>query len=197
MTEAEWLACDKPIFLWEHAKNVPRWTPRTLRLFVSAFWGWQSQRLKGNYRTVCERNAKAFEKWAETGKLAHRHRSGQSEHIIFFNESAQLAAAATVRGPTRQWGRGWEDALKVMAGFLRDILGNPLRPVAVDASWLTSTVVALAEGIYADRAFDRLPILADALMDAGCDHAEVLEHCRGDGPHVRGCWVVDLLLGKS
>ena len=80
--------------------------------------------------------------------------------------------------------------------ILRDTFGNPFRPVALDASWLTSTVVALAEGIYAGRAFDRLPILADALQDAGCDDEQVLTHCRGAGVHVRGCWVVDLLSGR-
>ena len=57
-------------------------------------------------------------------------------------------------------------------------------------------VRALAEGIYADRAYDRMPVLADALEDAGCDYAEILSHCRGNGPHVRGCWVLDALLGK-
>jgi hypothetical protein len=81
--------------------------------------------------------------------------------------------------------------------IIRDIFGNPFRPVTVDPAWLTSTVVALATGIYTERAFDRMPILADALMDAGCANADVLNHCRSDGPHVRGCWVVDLLLGKS
>jgi hypothetical protein len=78
-----------------------------------------------------------------------------------------------------------------------DIFGNPFRPIAVDPRWRTSTVLALADGIYADRAFDRMPILADALEEAGCDSADVLAHCRGDGSHVRGCWVVDLLLGKE
>jgi hypothetical protein len=82
-------------------------------------------------------------------------------------------------------------------GVLRDIFGNPFRPATVDPTWRTSTVLALAEGIYAERAFDRMPILADALQDAGCDNEDVLNHCRGDGPHVKGCWVVDLLLGKS
>jgi hypothetical protein len=70
-------------------------------------------------------------------------------------------------------------------------------PVTPSQSWLTPTVVSLAEGIYADRAFDRLPILADALQDAGCDNADVLDHCRGPGPHARGCWVIDLVLGKE
>jgi hypothetical protein len=77
------------------------------------------------------------------------------------------------------------------------VFGNPFHPITVGATWLTSTVVALATGIYDERAFDRMPILADALQDAGCDNADILNHCRGPGPHVRGCWVVDLLLGKS
>jgi hypothetical protein len=81
--------------------------------------------------------------------------------------------------------------------MLHCIFGNPFRPVSFDPNWRTSTVVALAEGVYADRAFDRLPILADALEDAGCGHPDILAHCRGPGPHARGCWVVDLVLGKS
>jgi hypothetical protein len=80
--------------------------------------------------------------------------------------------------------------------LLRCIVGNPFRPVGLAPSWITSTVVQLAQGIYAERAFDRLPILADALQDAGCDNPDILAHCRGDGPHVRGCWVVDLVLGR-
>ena len=85
----------------------------------------------------------------------------------------------------------------VQTRLVRDIFGNPFRPVTIDPSWLTSTTVSLAEGIYSDRAFDRMPILADALQDAGCDSADILGHCRSDGPHVRGCWVIDLLLGKE
>ncbi|QEL18634.1 hypothetical protein [Limnoglobus roseus] len=81
--------------------------------------------------------------------------------------------------------------------ILRDIFGNPFRPVTFSPSWLTTTAVGLAEAIYADRAFDRLPILADALQDAGCEDEAILAHCRGDGPHVRGCWVVDGVLGKG
>jgi hypothetical protein len=69
--------------------------------------------------------------------------------------------------------------------------------VTVDPSWLTTDVVALAEGIYAERAFDRMPILADAIQDAGCDNDDVLLHCRDTQlTHVRGCWVVDLLTGR-
>ncbi|MBL8797494.1 MAG: hypothetical protein JNM56_26575 [Planctomycetia bacterium] len=85
----------------------------------------------------------------------------------------------------------------VHSAFLRDILGNPLRPISADPSWQTETVSSLATAIYDERAFDRLPILADALEDAGCDNADMLNHCRQPGEHVRGCWVVDLVLGKK
>ncbi len=88
------------------------------------------------------------------------------------------------------------EAETTQAAILRDIFGNPFRTAPLDPVWLTSTVVALAEGIYADRAFDRMPILADALQDAGCDNDDILNHCRQPGEHVRGCWVVDLVLGK-
>ncbi len=83
------------------------------------------------------------------------------------------------------------------ATLLRDIFDNPFRLASIDSTWLTSDVRILAEGIYRDRAFDRMPILADALQDAGCDNEGILTHCRSEGPHVRGCWVVDLVLGKS
>jgi hypothetical protein len=80
--------------------------------------------------------------------------------------------------------------------LLRDIFGNPFRPVTINPAWRTPTVLSLAQAIYDERAFDRLPILADALEDAGCTDASILEHCRSGGGHVRGCWVVDLLLGR-
>lgn len=84
--------------------------------------------------------------------------------------------------------------------LLRDIFGNPYRPASVAASvlaWNGGMVRRMAESIYDERAFDRLPILADALEEAGCTDADILNHCRQPGEHVRGCWVVDLLLGKS
>ncbi|MCE9560579.1 MAG: hypothetical protein K8U57_00860 [Planctomycetes bacterium] len=85
----------------------------------------------------------------------------------------------------------------VQSALLRCVFGNPFQPVKLDPQWLTSTVTALAAGIYADRAFDRLPILADALQDAGCDCELLLSHCRELGQHCRGCWVVDILLEKE
>jgi len=80
-------------------------------------------------------------------------------------------------------------------------VGNPFRPAPhIDPAWLAGnggTVPKLARAIYDERAFDRLPVLADALEDAGCTDADILTHCRSGGEHVRGCWVVDLLLGKD
>ena len=82
--------------------------------------------------------------------------------------------------------------------LLRDIVGNPFRPVAFSPAWRTDTAVLLARQMYDSRDFSAMPILADALQDAGCDHADILSHCRdANQPHVRGCWVVDLVLGKS
>jgi hypothetical protein len=81
--------------------------------------------------------------------------------------------------------------------LLYDVIGNPFRPVKVERDWLTSTVVALAGRFYQAKDSTLMPILADALQDAGCDSDDILDHCRGPGPHVRGCWVVDLILGKT
>ena len=74
--------------------------------------------------------------------------------------------------------------------------GDTHQPVVLDPVWRTSTVVALAKQMYGSRDFTAMPILADALQDAGCDNEDILDHCRRPGPHVRGCWVVDLVLGK-
>jgi hypothetical protein len=83
--------------------------------------------------------------------------------------------------------------------LLRDVLGRP-DDVSVSGTsdwlgWHGGLVPKLARGIYEDRAFDRMPILGDALEDIGCADEAILAHCRGPGPHVRGCWVVDTLLG--
>jgi hypothetical protein len=81
--------------------------------------------------------------------------------------------------------------------LLHCIFGNPFRPVIFDVAWQTTTVTTLAGAIYTEKSFERMPILADALEEAGCTDADILNHCRGPAPHVRGCWVVDLLLGKQ
>ncbi|QEL15603.1 hypothetical protein [Limnoglobus roseus] len=95
------------------------------------------------------------------------------------------------------WHEAWAAEQSAQVALLRDVFGNPFRTVNFDPAWLTPTAVGLAEAIYADRAFDRLPILADSLQDAGCEDEAILGHCRGDGVHVRGCWVLDGVLGNG
>jgi hypothetical protein len=97
-------------------------------------------------------------------------------------------------------GRLWVEERKWQFQRFCDLFGNVFHPPSFDPGWLAwngSVTLSLAQTIYEGRAFDRLPILADALEDAGCTDAAILAHCRGPGPHVRGCWVVDLILGKS
>jgi hypothetical protein len=118
------------------------------------------------------------------------------EAALWASVNANIALSDFKQRPEADEVGGSPEA-RVQAPLLRCIFGNPFRPVAVESGWLTSTVAELARGIYADRAFDRLAILADALQDAGCEHPDILGHCRGGGPHVRGCWVVDLVLGKA
>jgi hypothetical protein len=91
------------------------------------------------------------------------------------------------------------DAGRVQATAVRDLF-NPFGPVALDPAcltWDTGTVPAIARRIYAEREFHGLPILADALTEAGCTDSALLDHYRGPGPHVLGCWGVDLVLDKG
>jgi hypothetical protein len=95
---------------------------------------------------------------------------------------------------------GWSTVCRL----LHDVVGNPSRPVAIPTAWRTPTVVSLATAAYEERSLPsgeldpaRLAVLSDALEDAGCDSNEILAHLRGPGPHVRGCWVLDRLLGKE
>ncbi len=91
--------------------------------------------------------------------------------------------------PGESWVTGGRDS---------DVFGNDFRPITFDPAWRTDTAVSLARGMYESRDFGAMPILADALQDAGCDNEHILNHCRGiSTTHVRGCWVVDLVLGKE
>jgi len=119
----------------------------------------------------------------ETGLIV-----GEEETVNFLARDDRGDAAFQSRRVKEMYGQ---------AALLRDIFGNPFRPVTADTSWLTPTMSKLAQAIYNERRFQDTPDLADALEDAGCMIREILDHCRGPGPHVRGCWVVDLVLGKS
>jgi hypothetical protein len=210
MTEEEWLACADPTPMLKFLRG--RASDRKLRLFACGCCRRHKSVLRGkrNLQTL-----EASEEFAD-GRMTRKDMRKVRENWYVYdypfplrgtwqaalshatildtggwsvaNDTAPHAAQASPRPEREQIAQ---------AGILRDIFGNPFRPVAVDPAWLTSTVVALAEGIYAERAFDRLPILADALQDAGCENGDVLTHLRGDGPHVRGCWALDLVLGKS
>ena len=86
---------------------------------------------------------------------------------------------------------------RIQADLARCLFGNPFRPTTFDPRWRTSTAVGLARAVYDEHAFDRLPILADALEEAGCDDEPMLKHCREAAVHARGCWVVDRVLGNA
>jgi hypothetical protein len=88
-------------------------------------------------------------------------------------------------------------ARNVQCDLLRDLLGNPYRPVVIQPAWINPTVRAVAQTIYDERRFEELPILGDALAEAGCTDDEILAHCRSGKDHARGCWLVDSLLGRD
>jgi hypothetical protein len=127
----------------------------------------------------------------------------QVARVAALSASAHLAAAPELPDAERLPAALAE--CQAQADLLRDIFGNPFHPPpALDPAWLTAEVVALAEAAYADRLLPsghldpaRLAALARALEDAGGEDAGLLSHLRGPGPHVRGCHVLDLLLGKS
>jgi hypothetical protein len=118
---------------------------------------------------------------------------------------AVSATASAVERAAIEWAMELQDpkAVARVAGaavrtdLVRDLFGNPFRPVAFDPFWRSPAVVGLASSIYEEHTFDQLPLLADALTDAGCADDELLVHCRSAGTHARGCWAVDLALGKS
>jgi hypothetical protein len=89
-----------------------------------------------------------------------------------------------------------DDRFRMLEAIFRDLVGNPLQPIPLDPRWRTLDVLGLARAIDEDGAFGRLPILADALLDAGCWDDAIIGHCRGPGPHARGCWLIDLILDQ-
>lgn len=130
---------------------------------------------------------------AEDQRLA-AHRAAVEGSV----SAARAAAGSAGKGGNLlKFGRTYGAERRAQAHLLRDIIGNPFRRLTVDQAGLTPGVVSLAQGAYLERAFDRMPILGDALEEAGCVDVAILAHCREPIEHVRGCWVVDILLGKS
>jgi hypothetical protein len=124
---------------------------------------------------------------------------------LLFQAFAQAYSAhphAQPAGPTDPpldpaWQLVYFAAKQKQSALARDIFGNPFRPFELDPLWQTTVVLTLARSIYETRDFLRLPNLAAALAEAGCDNQEIINHCREPRPHVLGCWVLDSLLGKS
>jgi hypothetical protein len=178
MTESEWLECEdsKPMLEFLRGKA----SDRKLTLFnCAAMRSWLSPGQNAGEKAieVTERRAdqqatREEEKmaWADIGGVTESPPKGKAE---------------------------WLSRQRHLTRLLRCILGNPFRPVTTVPSWLTPSVKALAQIIYDERTFDQMPILGDELAKSGCADKEILGHCRGSGPHVRGCWVVDLVLGKG
>src|SRR5260370_13288911 len=210
MTEGEWLECTDPAPMLESLRGKA--SDRKLRLFACAccrrVWDLLPEMIIRQLVDVAERYVDGKATVTELGRLrklatraearyfqphwlAVRHASVESAHWIAYGASLRVPCKPVL-------GIGSEGAAQAI--LLRDIFGNPFRPVALDPAWLAwngGTVRKMAEAIYDDRAFDRLPILADALEEAGCTDRDILDHCRSGGDHVRGCWVIDLLLGKE
>jgi hypothetical protein len=137
---------------------------------------------------------------ARAARLAAGGGDAASLCVAVAEDAGFAAAAFACCGPAGA--RGWDAAHAAeedaQAMLLADVLGNLSRPLPqVETAWLQAGVVSLAREIYAERAFERLPVLADALEDGGCGDAEILGHLRGPGPHALGCWCLDAVLGKS
>jgi hypothetical protein len=211
MTEAEWLACIDPIPMLEFIKG--KVSDRKLRLFAVAccrrVWHLLVDERSREAVAVAERFADgvATEQELEGVRQVAWEFSLHTVHEneAFFDLGADALNAADVPAWTAEW--SVEPVRVVIAAqralgsteqaehsrLLRCVV-NPFRSAPIHPIGGRGT--KLAEGIYAERAFDRLPRLADALEEAGCTDAEILDHCRVQTSHVRGCWVIDLLLGK-
>jgi hypothetical protein len=208
MTEAEWLACTDPSSMLESLNNKA--SARKRRMFAIA-WCRHEWHLLSDVRSqraveVAEAYADglatvdaldaAYDAAYEAAYELDQPGLGSRRNSALY--SAGNVAARNVSLPAFP---AFEDGpIASQITIIRDIFGNPFRPVSLDPAWLTwnaGTVRKMAQAIYDDRAFDRLPILADALEEAGCTDRDILDHCRSGGDHVRGCWVIDLLLGKQ
>jgi hypothetical protein len=225
MTEAEWLVCTDPTAMLEYLRA--RTSDRKLRLIAVASCQRAKEFTEYWYHELAD-IAEAFAEGRATLAAMQAVRAKHHPSNDYFDRNAFYDSAGSNLGETiphlvedlAEWiatchvddaGKtleAWETErsiefereLAISADEVREIAGNPFRPVSIDSSWLVwnnGTVVQLAQVIHDERAFDRMPVLADALEDAGCSDAAILDHLRGPGPHVRGCWVVDLLLGKS
>jgi hypothetical protein len=211
MTEGEWLACTNPQPMLDYLRDEIG--DRKLRLFICACVRRVWRQLENE---ISQRAVEIAEHYADGGATTEELRAAFFaaldaadleilEPTVFNSRSAAMIAATPHPNIGDAESAGWYTAraepLHCSSGqrarLLRDLIPSPFRSVTIDPRWLSPNVVALAGKIYDDRTFDHLPILADALEEAGCSNSDILNHCRQSGEHVPGCWVVDLILGKE
>jgi hypothetical protein len=213
MTEEQWRSCTSPWPMLVFLQSSSRASERKLRLFACAccraIWPQITSRRCREAVETAEQYADGLvdrKAMTSVGKLAHgsiKYR-GQVQHAHLAARGTALTFSPTYvpTNVVRHVLRTQEEPIgeELVCDFLRDILGSlPFRSIPIEQRWLDwqeRTVYRLAQSIYADGAFDRLPILADALEEAGCADAEILNHLRGPGPHVRGCWALDAASGR-
>jgi hypothetical protein len=203
MDEKRWNECEDPRKLLAWVRRVA--SDRKLRLFACSFWRewWQPSADEDSVRLVdyAERLAESGT-WPDGGfpggfglkwhPLVAKDAFDSANWTIRETSGFKSRLDCMRHDPTAR-----ERAAAFQVRLLREVFGCPFPPVTLPASLLTPTVVQLAQVIYDGRHFGDMPILADALEEAGCDNQEVLTHCRSEGPHTRGCWVVDLVLRKE
>jgi hypothetical protein len=195
MTEAEWLAYED-IRVAVSALHGSCVSQRKLRLFACGCCRQVWDLLNAEQRESVMVGERFADRTVTALELRDYCATLARDQVVACNHQVAAHACDAADGVLLTWHSG-EVPPALQLRLLRDTLGNPFRPIAFDPSWRTSTVTALAQGMYDSRDFSAMPILADALQDVDCDNEEVLNHCRGPGPHVRGCWVVDAVLGKS
>lgn len=216
VTELEWASCSDPTLMLYFLQG--KTSDRKLRLFAVAccrrVWNELTDERSQRAVELAERAADepiepdrlmaASNDAADGLKVAVARARGSTNSLAAAAALEALRADDLFRvalnvsqwiSPSRRYGPPCPEEIE-QAKLLRQIVGNPFRPVGVDPAWRTPEVVRLAQTIYGERAFDRMAELADALEDAGCTKADVLRHCRDRKGHVRGCWVLDLLLGR-
>lgn len=203
MTEDKWRVCVDPRAI--HDYHRMKKDPRRLRLLtvaclrlalppdplVTQILGVAESYADGVASRADFLAARKQVRQAEKDKHPHTDLLGRYSGVT---DDAMEGLSSAIEMGRRKYGK---EGKATECGLIRCVFGNPYRSTTFDPKWLTPTVVALAGGIYAERAFDRMPILADALEEAGCNEMEILRHCRGTDPHARGCWVIDALLTKG
>jgi len=198
MTEQEWLICTDPHPMLEFLRGQA--SERKLRLFAVACSRRIWDRIDAFGRDAVDVAVRFADGFATPEQLrsARLACQGAGGHAAWYAAATNPKIAARNAARSAQAGAGCEaHELLAQASLVREIFGNPFRRFSLKPSCLTFGAVKLAKTIYEERTFDRMSELADALEKAGCADHEILGHCRGPGPQVRGCWALDLVLGKG